>query len=276
MALNKFNYSCIIDDLKTIKNVYQHNKIDIHNNNDEAFKICCTKGSLKVAKWLYKIGGPINYDIPFELALINKHFDIAGWIYDIRHEDEEIIVRHNKVLINIIMETGDLFTCQWLNSLENFDIDTQNFAFIVSCEYGYISIAEWLFSLGNISIYSKNEAFIQCCFYGYFNIAKWIYSLNDIDINYNNSYAFRMSCYRNFNTITQWLYSLGPINIYANKNEAFKYLCINGNINMAKIIYGLGKINIHMDNNIIFKLCDKYHEPIKKWLHKIKKKHLNP
>lgn len=66
--------------------------IDIHINNDEAFRISCENGHLDICKWLYNISmekkSPINMDIIFEEAFFtsykNKHYGISKWLYNLK------------------------------------------------------------------------------------------------------------------------------------------------------------------------------------------------
>ena len=63
----EFFYSyCKDGELCDLKQFYEANKskIDIHYNSEEAFNICCIKGNIDKAKYLYPIDSKI--DIHFE------------------------------------------------------------------------------------------------------------------------------------------------------------------------------------------------------------------
>jgi hypothetical protein len=63
-------------------------KIDIHWDNDRAFRHSCYYGFLGIAKWLYKLSGEMgsqidirgNNDYAFYYACENKHYGTAYWL----------------------------------------------------------------------------------------------------------------------------------------------------------------------------------------------------
>jgi hypothetical protein len=58
-------------------------KVDIHAENDYAFRYSCVDGHLKVAKWLYSLGG-VNMHVNNFCVVYetreNGHEEVAEWI----------------------------------------------------------------------------------------------------------------------------------------------------------------------------------------------------
>jgi hypothetical protein len=150
---------------KTSENlsVNEGHKIDIHTQNEYAFRSSCSDGHIKVAKWLWNLS-------------VNE-----GHKIDI-HAQEEDAFRHS-------CYSGRIEVAKWLWNLSvseghKIDIHAQNeYAFRDSCYEGYIEIAKWLWNLSvneghKIDIHTNNEnAFRRSCNNGHIEVAKWLASL---------------------------------------------------------------------------------------------------
>ena len=90
-------------------------QIDIHANDEYAFRWSCMNGHLIVAKWLYSlkqhsINIHINEECAFRWSCIKGHLDVAQWLYSIGH-------------VNIHARNRSVFKCAhkdiliWLNNL---------------------------------------------------------------------------------------------------------------------------------------------------------------
>jgi len=76
--------SCIKkNNLNTVKFLYYNNKIDIHYDNDFAFRCAVMNNNLDVAKWIFSLGG-INVhcenDQAFNWACSMNHLEMAKWL----------------------------------------------------------------------------------------------------------------------------------------------------------------------------------------------------
>lgn len=177
--------------------------IDIHTNNEEAFRYACSNGNIEIAKWLYQLGANIHAknDDTFICACSNGHINLAKWLYQ----------------LGIDLTSG-------------FD---KGICFVSACKNGHIEIAKWLRLIGAFT--DLNEAFKLACANNYIDIAEWLYQLN-ADIHFNNDEAFRLSCLSENIEIAKWLYNIGA-NIHANNEEAFILACQNGSFEMVKWLY---------------------------------------
>ena len=148
---NQFIANCVNGNLNRAKMLYSLGNINIHMDNEYAFRKSCQSGYLDVAKWLYSLGN------------INIHID------------DEFAFRWS-------CENGHLDVAQWLYSLGNINIHIDDeYAFRWSCFYGHLDVAKWLYSLGNINIHKNDEhAFCYACRLGNVEIAKWLASINNM------------------------------------------------------------------------------------------------
>jgi len=84
--------------------------VNIHANDESAFRWSCGNGHMDVAKWLVSLGG-VNINvfdgIAFQLSCKNGHLDVAKWLISLG-------VNINK---NIYCGNDDIRA--WINSLKN-------------------------------------------------------------------------------------------------------------------------------------------------------------
>jgi len=84
-------------DISIVKTYYDDNEINIHDNNDEYFKIAISNGYFKIAKWIYKNKKQNidfcenNYEI-FELAVRSGNLKIVKWLLDL---NDRIFIHYN-------------------------------------------------------------------------------------------------------------------------------------------------------------------------------------
>jgi ankyrin repeat protein len=153
--------------LEEIIPFYEQHKqhIDICDENEQAFRIACVYGHLKVAQWLYKIKPTIDISAwnewAFRWACVHGHLKVARWLYEIR-------------------PTIDI-------SANNED---NEYAFIWACEYGHLEVAQWLYKIKpTIDISAENEyAFRYACQNGKLDVAQWLQTL----IPYGLYYTFEV------------------------------------------------------------------------------------
>lgn len=155
-----------------------YNKLVIENNVlNEAFGICCKKGHIDMAKWLYdvslskpetRIDININSEFAFRVSCKYGHKEIAEWLYNLSK----------------------------INGNTKIDIHKRsNYAFKKSCENGHKEIAEWLYNLSQIDGNTKinirensDEMFKISCSNGHKEIAIWLASLcSDYELKIENN-----------------------------------------------------------------------------------------
>jgi uncharacterized protein len=267
-----FQQLCEQGQLSVAQWLYSSGDIDIHAEDDNAFRGACRAGQLQIAQWLYNLG---NIDIhasdeeAFRLACIHGHLSIAQWLYNFGN-------------VNIHVENDDIFrnTCRfghlpiakWLFSLGDIDIHAaQDEAFLGACWEGYQSTAEWLYSFGGISVEEVTEAFKEACRLGHLSTAQWLYSLGGVDICAGSYYAFYEACYNYQLSVAQWVHSLGGGDIGTeNYNALFRLICKRGYLSIAQWLYSLGDIDIHANYDAAFRgACLKGHLAIAQWLYSL-------
>ena len=199
--------------------------IDIHANNDEAFRMACCWGHLETAQWLYSLGDvDIHTDdeYAFRWACSHKHLETAKWLYSLGG------VNIHTRFFCMACCNGYLEIAQWLYSLgetEGVPIDIHfidDTAFRYACDWGHLETAQWLYSIGANIHACDDDAFRAVCCRGHLDIAQWLYSVG-VNIHTDDEYAFRWACRNGHLEIAQWLYSIGGIDIHANNNNVFRY-----------------------------------------------------
>ena len=129
-----FINACEYGNLKLAKKIYFSEDIDLYEcemeYDDNVFIMACCEGKLKVAQWLYSLGG-FEDDIndAFCIACSEGHIKIAKWLY----------------------------------SLGNIDIhaDEDN-AFVESCMFGHPKVSKWLSSIeDNYYVIIKNNNIVD-------------------------------------------------------------------------------------------------------------------
>jgi hypothetical protein len=181
-------------------------------NRNNMFIRLCENGHLSVAQWFYGLGGVdihAENDHAFRGACYNGHLLVAQWLYYLG--DANIPFQNNAFTSGC--RNGHLSVVQWLYSLGTISIhDRQEEVFRLSCSYGHLSIAQWLYSLGDVNIHIRNdEAFREACVSNHLHVAQWLYELGGIDIQIEYEHLFRTACRNGHFSTAQWLYSLGGI-----------------------------------------------------------------
>jgi hypothetical protein len=177
-----FDRVCQRGQLSVAQWLHDRSGLDIHVENDRAFRLICENGHLSIAQWLVSLGG-VNIHA-------NKDESFGG-----------------------ACEHGHLIVAQWLLQFGEVDIHaSDDRAFRRACENGHLSVAQWLYSLGGMNIHSLSEyAFRLSCEGGHLSVAQWLFSLGGVDIHAFNDCAFKMACKFGRLSVVQWLYSLGGI-----------------------------------------------------------------
>jgi hypothetical protein len=172
--------------------------VNIHKDNDMAFRLCCQNGNITVAKWLFETYPNIDVracgDYAFKKACKNGHKNVAKWLLEINTD------------ININ--------------------DDREYAFRMSCGHGFLDVAKWLYKkTPNMNHNAMCNSFIWSCYHGHLEIAKWLCKTGTcIDIHQCEEEYFMAACYRNNSKILKWMLEKWPdINIYTRNYHAFIY-----------------------------------------------------
>lgn len=137
-----------------------HNIIDIHIDNEVAFRSVCEHGHLDMAKYLLEVGGKSNHlidihaeeDEAFVLACVNGHVNILEWLVSMKDKYGEIITEFSELFIQACdVDTGSIDTAKWLIDTygQDINIHTDNDApFYCACIGNDLELAKWLIWLG--------------------------------------------------------------------------------------------------------------------------------
>ena len=159
--MNDFLEACRKGQLDQAKRIAQENPdLEIHTNEDEAFRWACSKGHLEVAQWLVdyatSIESPVDIhtysDEAFRWACENGHLDVARWLVDYATSIESPIDIHA----------------------------TKDSAFSWACKNGYLDVARWLVDYATsiespVDIHAYEDyAFSWAYYNGHFEVARWL------------------------------------------------------------------------------------------------------
>lgn len=140
--------ACVQGRLDMAKWALSQGGVDIHEDEDHAFRWACFYDQLEVAQWLY------SKDVPH--TVLNMVFPFA-------------------------CSYGRLKVVRWLSSLDKVDIHADDdLAFQLACMYGKLDVAQWLYAQGGIDIrehVAETLGFMD--FTGQLKAVSWLLSLDD-------------------------------------------------------------------------------------------------
>ena len=120
-----FSKACYYGYINIVKYLYKKYQLNIHENDEMAFRSSCINGQKNIAEWLYnlskndKVKININKDI-FRNVCINGHKDVAQWIYNLSKIDNSIIINIKDTDMNILRQSHDdahKEVTEWLDSI---------------------------------------------------------------------------------------------------------------------------------------------------------------
>lgn len=101
--------------------------VDIHYNNDEAFRFSCQRGDLESAKWLIGYSNKINSKIninardeyAFRYACFNGHLEVAKWLVEYGKEIDSPIDIHadRRYAMYRSFHRGQFKVVEWLHGI---------------------------------------------------------------------------------------------------------------------------------------------------------------
>ena len=167
--MSDFVEACEKGQLDQAKRIAQENPdLDIHTEEDEAFRLACLHGHFDVARWLVdyatSIESPVDIhakeDLAFRSACFYGHIEVARWLVDYATSIESPVDIHAKEddAFRSACSNGHLEVAQWLvdcaTSIESpVDIHAvKDFAFRWACGNGHLDIARWLIPFGGMPI----------------------------------------------------------------------------------------------------------------------------
>jgi len=80
-----FSESCKNGHLEMAQWLYSFGGVDIHANNEKAFRFACYRGHLEVAQWLYSLGG-VDIHAHNDTAFTMCNYIIKNWLYSLDSE----------------------------------------------------------------------------------------------------------------------------------------------------------------------------------------------
>lgn len=182
-------------------------QIDIHNNNEFAFRMACKNGKLDVCKWLYDISkdnNKINITIykndPIRKASKYGHINVVEWLIDKIGMKNFNIVDQNYKIFRITCQNNQLKMAQKLYNTFPIPEYILSTSFYESLNKGSASTTLWLLEILNIYKtkynYKKlNDIFYELCTKQYEQLALWlIIKFPQIDYKQKFDGPFRMCC----------------------------------------------------------------------------------
>jgi len=182
-----FVYFCKIGDLAKAKREYTHLMYKYHHircDDDKLFRLVCSAGHLKIAKWLRKICPKINVraknDYAFVRACTHGHVGTARWLLKIQPD------------INVRVNRDESF--RW------------------ACVNNHMAMARWILYIRPDTNIGENncESFRMACYRGNLLLAKWILQRQSRVTADMCGSIICHACTNNCLSIAQWILSVQP------------------------------------------------------------------
>jgi len=211
--------------------------------NHHIFIVICGYGFLETAQWLYNSENiDIHYEneLAFRYSCLDRHLDLAKWLIEISKENGKIINIHvnNEEVFRKSCNNGDLEVAKWLFEISKENNDMINIhandeeAFIWCCLDEDIEMAKWLVEISKendeiINIHTKNEMIFRLsCFSGFIEIVKWL--MDNKTIYFVNCFVSKIIWRKAPNDFDISKENGEIINIHTNNEEAFRNSCFCG------------------------------------------------
>ncbi len=204
-----FIQACKYGNLEIVIFLYSLGGVDIHANDDEAFKVVCTNGHLEILQRL--IRASIRIDLPFD----NFNILPLGFISACKYGYLEIV----KILYELIFHDFGFEEEGFIEAIKNDHFEIAKWLYINSHEYIDFKNVDFQIRLENefkrlvFSITQETEENIR-----------WLYNLFIREkIEFNIDGLFNRYLETGFLQTSKFLYSLGGIDIHKNNDHLLKY-----------------------------------------------------
>ena len=185
--------------------------IDIHANNEEAFRWSCSYGRLEIVKLLLSLSDDRRIDVhaknenAFWYACRNGHLKVVELLLNLDGDRRINVHAKDDYAFKWACDNGHLEVVKLLLNLDgdrriNVHVDNE-YAFRYACGRGHLKVVEFLLSLSDdrrINVHAKNEdAFKRTCDNGEFEVVELLLSLEGdrrIDVHIDYDCAFKRAC----------------------------------------------------------------------------------
>ena len=189
-----FESACVNGHLNIMKWLYEMNNYNIIVNYSNVFMYSCENGHIEAANWLLnnfnkKINIHHEDEYAFRWSCHNGHLNIAKWLYKLgKHSNSEVNIHANgEFAFEYACAYSHIQIINWLMKISKGNIDihsNHDFAFKWSCINGHTDVAKWLYGLPikqpnkygqKIKITSYyGDLYEKCRKRGHDNIIEWL------------------------------------------------------------------------------------------------------
>lgn len=261
----RFYNACLFGHVEDVKALLEYQNLDVHYDNDGAYKNACFNAHKKIVKILLSLEGDrrinVNHSEQFVDACNNKDCpDFIEFMLSLEgdrriniHYDDDWAFKNacfsgNIEIVKILLkQTGD----------RKISIKTLNSGFYYACQGHHsrkrylkkIELVKLLLSLKGdqyINVHSgKEQSFINCCTHGVIEVVNILLALEGdrrINVHAGNESAFRCACSYGQTEVVKLLLNLEGdrrINVHSENDLAFKEACWDGHVDVIKTLLQL-------------------------------------
>jgi len=216
-------------------------RVDIHADDEQAFRAACMNGHLAIAQWLWDLSNATidihaYDDNAFRMACEYGFVDVAQWLWQLDRPDVYLTSCFVAACTN-----GQLHVAQWLWGMCRHYLDAQFIreAFERACVRGHLHVARWLWDVGMFSI--EALPFVLTCGQGELHVAQWLWDLNvDVTLLVDASEwrsACQKACRGGHLGLVQWLAQVQPPASEFPAVEGLEYACSLGHQHVVEWLW---------------------------------------
>jgi hypothetical protein len=191
---------------------YYCNKVDVSYDNELPFRLACINGHLNIAQWLLQYKPTTNTTAPFVSACRYGQLHIIKWLLQI---NPSIISSH--IIIDALYKIYDHghidLATYFLTEYPNIYSKVYSLPLLYSCSNGNLILSKLLLhhKPNVLEVANIDNIFRSTCEGGCIEVAKWLMSIKpSINIYYGlpESTALTGACEKGHLNIVIWLYDL--------------------------------------------------------------------